>query len=391
MSARALPEGGPSSRSRSSLARKFLYVVAFLTVLAIVGMIAFSFFGPKLMQSALVPHVGFSEPAPLPAGIYGRAEGWISRPDGRRDDPARWAPARLAAPQAPAEGAAAIFFVHPTSAFDAMRWNAPIGDAVAARQAARFVRVQASAFAPAGRVWAPRYRQAVFGAFLTDKADAALALERAYADVKAAFAAFLAANPQGPLILAGHSQGSRHLLRLLHEERGNAALGARLVAAYVVGWPVSVEHDLPALGLPACAGPAQTGCLLSWQSFAEPADISGVETAFDRERGFDGRARRGSAMVCTNPLNGGAAPDAPPDANLGVLIGDGEAATTDLVRPGQIGARCAGRGVLMIDRAPKMGTYVLPGNNYHVYDYPLFWANVRADALRRLEAWRTAR
>jgi hypothetical protein len=31
-----------------------------------------------------------------------------------------------------------------------------------------------------------------------------------------------------------------------------------------------------------------------------------------------------------------------------------------------------------------MGPYVLPGNNYHVYDYPLFWSNVRADAL-----WRT--
>ena len=32
-----------------------------------------------------------------------------------------------------------------------------------------------------------------------------------------------------------------------------------------------------------------------------------------------------------------------------------------------------------------MGPYVLPGNNYHVYDYPLFWANVRvvADALWR--------
>jgi len=30
---------------------------------------------------------------------------------------------------------------------------------------------------------------------------------------------------------------------------------------------------------------------------------------------------------------------------------------------------------------------VLPGNNYHVYDYSLFWANVRADANRRLKAF----
>ena len=32
--------------------------------------------------------------------------------------------------------------------------------------------------------------------------------------------------------------------------------------------------------------------------------------------------------------------------------------------------------------------YVLPGNNYHVYDYALFWGAVRRDAERRLAAWR---
>jgi hypothetical protein len=36
---------------------------------------------------------------------------------------------------------------------------------------------------------------------------------------------------------------------------------------------------------------------------------------------------------------------------------------------------------------PEMGPYALPGNNYHVYDYALFWANVRADAGRRLAAF----
>jgi hypothetical protein len=30
---------------------------------------------------------------------------------------------------------------------------------------------------------------------------------------------------------------------------------------------------------------------------------------------------------------------------------------------------------------------VLPGNNYHVFDFSLFWANVRADAKRRLAAF----
>jgi hypothetical protein len=30
---------------------------------------------------------------------------------------------------------------------------------------------------------------------------------------------------------------------------------------------------------------------------------------------------------------------------------------------------------------------VLYGNNYHVYDYALFWANIRADAEARLSAF----
>lgn len=368
------------------MARKFLYVVAFFTALAIVAMIAFSFFGPQLMKTVLVPHVAFSEPPALPKDFYSRPEGWISRPDGRKSDPATWQPAGL--PNAKTTGAA-IFFIHPTSSFDFMRWNAAIGDASAAAQAERFVRMQATAFAPSGKIWAPRYRQAVFGAFLTDKVEAARAMDRAYADVRAAFATFLAANPDGPIILAAHSQGSKHLIRLLREQAGNAALHKRIVAVYAPGWPISIPHDLPALGLPACTGAEQTGCLLSWQSFAEPADPATIEAVFDTEPGLDGQSRRGSPMLCINPLTGGATSAAPATANLGALMGDGGAATTTLMTPGGVGARCAGRGYLLLDSMPRIGTYVLPGNNYHVYDYALFWVNIRADAQRRLAKWQS--
>ncbi len=76
----------------------------------------------------------------------------------------------------------------------------------------------------------------------------------AYRDVLAAFDVFLAAQPAAtPIILAGHSQGALHLSRLLIERR--AALKGRLVAAYVVGWPLSVSADLPATGLPPCNPP----------------------------------------------------------------------------------------------------------------------------------------
>ncbi len=47
-------------------------------------------------------------------------------------------------------------------------------------------------------------------------------------------------------------------------------------------------------------------------------------------------------------------------------------------------ARCDASGFLLIGAAPKdYSGYVMPGGNFHVYDYALFWANIRADAEAR--------
>jgi hypothetical protein len=52
-----------------------------------------------------------------------------------------------------------------------------------------------------------------------------------------------------------------------------------------------------------------------------------------------------------------------------------------------IGAHCD-KGLLIVDGIPPpLGPYVLPGNNYHVYDYALFWGAIRRDAEQRLAAW----
>ena len=62
--------------------------------------------------------------------------------------------------------------------------------------------------------------------------------------------------------------------------------------------------------------------------------------------------------------------------------------TSATLEPGKVGARCD-NGLLLLDgEIPALGPYVLPGNNYHVYDYALFWGAIRADAERRLAAWR---
>ena len=245
----------------------------------------------------------------------------------------------------------------------------------------------ASPFNKSIELWAPRYRQAAFGAFLTDKPEAQQAIEAAYADVARAFAYFAAGVPADrPIVLAAHSQGSLHLIRLLKEKVAGTPLQARIAAVYAVGWPISIPHDLPALGLPACATAGQPGCIMSWSSFAEPADPSQLLESYAASTGFDGTLRGDSEILCTNPLTGGTGGSAAASANLGTLIPSANLSGGRL-EPRLVPARCEG-GLLLIGPPPKLGPYVLPGNNYHVYDIPLFWANVRADMKARVQAWK---
>jgi hypothetical protein len=367
------------------VARKFLYGVAILVMLAIGGTFAYRMFGAEILRWSMVPSARFAEQAAPAPDAYARPDMWLSRP-GTSNDPARWTPPGMGVPQT---AEAAVFFIHPTSYLRKNQWNAPLDDEEANARAALFLRGQASAFNAMGEVWAPRYRQATFGAFLTTVSDAGRALDLAYADVLRAFDSFLEQiATDRPIVLAGHSQGSLHLTRLLVDRVAGKPLARRIVAAYVVGWPVSRTADLPALGLPECTTADQPACILSWQSFAEPADPRLVTDTFDATTGFTGASRKNTPLICTNPITGTPGADAPASANLGTLFPN--AGLTDAtLEPGRVAARCDGRGFLLIGSGPPdVGNYVLPGNNYHVYDYSLFWGSVRADAARRLKAWK---
>ena len=289
---------------------------------------------------------------------------------------------------------AAVFFIHPTSMLSRDHWNAALDDADSRGRAELFVRGLASPFGEATEIWVPRYRQATFGAFLTERPDAHEALDLAYGDVLAAFDWFVAHVPADkPIVLAGHSQGSMHLLRLLKDRVAGRPLAARIIAAYVVGWPISATHDLPAAGMPVCTRGGQVGCIMSWASFAEPASPPAFKAGYVGAVGLDGKSKLDTPAICTNPLTGGAPGSekdggAPASANLGTLVPSADFASATLVARA-VPARCDAKGLLLIGSdPPSLGPYVLPGNNYHVYDIPLFWANLRADWQARAATWR---
>ena len=388
-----LPPLAPSPNGPLMLARRFLGCVFLLTLLAVVGAFLFYQYGASFLVKQATPKGHFQAPPAGDSGPdYASSANWLAKP-GSGMTLAEWRPDQADGTPAPPPilrpRDAATFFIHPTTYLERDRWNAALDpDATSEARTQLFVRSQASAFNDVSDVWAPRYRQAAFGAFLLKSEDATQALALAYRDVLKAFDVFLAAQPAGkPLILAGHSQGALHLSRLLADRR--AVLKDRLVAAYVVGWPLSATADLRLMNRTACATPDQTGCILSWQSFAEPANPALVMDSWVGSRAANGVVRQRRDMVCVNPLTGTAGGAAPPSANLGTLRPSADFATA-AVAPGQVGARCEDGLLLVGGTLPTVGGFVLPGNNYHPFDYALFWGSIRADAARRLGAFRPA-
>ena len=395
------------------MARKFLYFIAIVIVLLLIGAILMAMYWREATEIAYVPRGEFTEQEALAANAYEDPLMWYSRPGLGTSDPARYQPAigqvvegslepsgALDASRAvrgeasdPAEiPNFAVFFVPPTSFLKAggTEWNASLDDAETHSRARTFLRGLASPFNRADEIWAPKYRQAAAGAFLTDKPEATRAIDAAYADVEQAFAYFLESiDPEKPIVLAGHSQGAIHILKLLIARSGDEALLDRIAGVYAIGWPISIDHDLPALPLPACATRQQSGCILAYSAFSDDGDADLIKRRYEATPGFDGQPRGEGAILCVNPLTGGTGGTAPASANLGTLKPNANLTAGELIA-GAVPARCDTRGLLLIGDPPDMGPGVLPEGNYHVYDIPLFWKNLQEDVLTRVRAW-TAR
>ena len=220
----------------------------------------------------------------------------------------------------------------------------------------------------------------------------ARALDFAYRDVLAAYEEFLReAPPDRPIILAAHSQGSAHLMRLLAgADQGRARGEAR--GRGLCDRLADLAHRRPAgaLPFPACERPDQARCILAWQSFAEPADPSQVTDVYDESVRTGRRPAGGHADALHQSADRRARRRGARGAPISALWSPTPTLSDAEFRRGAVAARCGPRGFLLIgDNAalPAMGPYALPGNNYHVYDYALFWANIRADAERRLAAF----
>jgi hypothetical protein len=321
-----------------------------------------------LIGCAAKKPVGVFDTAKMPAPPqYNDLKYWAAHPD--KADNADKVPANTDLKDEQTQSQIDVFFLHPTT-YTYKRgndqWNGSLqNEALNKKTDEGTILYQASLFNGVGRVFAPRYRQAHYGAFFsTDKASGKQATELAYTDVKSAFEYYLKTwNGNRPIIIAAHSQGTIHATRLLKEFFDKTSLRNRLVIAYIVGIAIP---KMAFENIPICESPDQTGCFCSWRTFKKsyipkpPVPVS-------------------DSIASVNPLS------MTTDGNLvsaekhlgGVLTGFTKTKT-------QLTDAQNHKGLLWISKPKFKGSFLYRSANYHPGDFNIFYLNVREDAKRRV-------
>ena len=356
----------------------------------------------------LRPKEDFDKDALATAPDYSEESSWAALPT--KKDAADFVPP--GEEDAQANAPADVFFVHPTVWFDRRIWNDTLDQEKSLEVVDEIILSgQASAFNGCCKVYAPRYRQTTLGAFYAkDIEQAQASFEVSYSDIERAFDHFLENHNKGrPFILAGHSQGSMHLMRLLERVAKEPALRERMVAAYIPGFAHPMkrfESVYPELS--PCETPEQTGCVASWDTYREGAKIGGHEPLVFWDGAKLVRVPLDEARQCTNPITwrmdekssnkeeheGAVLPE-----NTGnevsfrkLLMSDDPvgANVEGLQKPRakMLEARCQD-DVLRVPDVEDLDYPVQetqPGN-YHLLDYELFLQDIRSNAITRVDAW----
>lgn len=229
-----------------------------------------------------------------------------------------------------------------------------------------------TAFTNVCRAFAPLYRQSAGGG----------SFELAYQDVLAAFEQYLIETPEPrPLILAGHSQGSMHLLRLVQDRVvTDAAVMARVAGVFAPGCSLNA-HSLAPLVLENASA-----------SSSEGGDEAVPPTAFmwavvapevDWRKTLVGFMARGKALgPCADPGTWASA------GHLGVLLQDENSREPILYR-GVISKTQVVDGLVRIHPAPGAEAFLtrMSNHDYHAYDITLFWGNIRERTRQQVEAF----
>ncbi|MGA0987945.1 MAG: DUF3089 domain-containing protein [Flavobacteriaceae bacterium] len=267
--------------------------------------------------------------------------------------------------------AADVFFIYPTLFSDKKdpRYNANVFEEAIRQEVIDLsVSNQASAFAAAGKLYVPYYRQVHIRVFDTDlRPLVGNSWEVAYEDVKRAFEHYLEHYNQGrPIIIAGHSQGSMHASRLVKEFFDGTPLQAQLIAAYLPG--AGIEKDYYQQ-LELLEKPDAVGGFVSWNTYKQ-----GNLPKERYENYYKGRST-------TNPITFNASEKTTFEQHKGLLYYDKEIYAQSIIIElidGMVWAT--------VPKVPKR-FFMSFIKNYHAFDINLFWKDISDNAVLRTEAW----
>lgn len=305
----------------------------------------------------------FDEQTPPPAPDYALKENWAALPF--RYDAADVIP-KQETWKNDSTKEVDVFYVHPTMYLKGKEWNADVADKKMNKKVdSKTMHYQASVFNQTGRVYAPRYRQAVVTVFYNETEDGEKALELAYSDVKRAFDYYLEHYNQGrPIIIASHSQGTRHCRKLLQEYFDGTEIQEKLVTAYIIGFTVN-EGMYQTLKM--CDDATETGCFVTWMSYKQ-----GYEP--------DGKFHRTTESV--NPLTWTSDTTFVDATNsLGSVV-----LNLNKKHLNKTGAKIHykdGSYLWVKSKAPWMPLF----KNMHILDYNLFWYDIRQNVKDRTKAY----
>lgn len=262
-----------------------------------------------------------------------------------------------------------VFYVYPTLNTDKndIRWNVPIDDIEQQEKVLnKAVLFQASAFAKAGKIYVPYYRQAHIRSFSLIESGGKDALDIAYQDVKNAFEIYLKKfHKNRPIILVGHSQGTTHLIRLLKDFFDNKPLQEKLVAAYIPGIRIKPNEFST---IKPMTKPNEIGGFVSWNTFKKGN--------FPKK---DKNWYKGS--VTTNPISWDLSKTTKIEQHKGFLFSNKKLYKNSLKIEITDG--------LVWSSNPKFPARFLMSflKNYHAGDINLFWQDIRENVAIRVNTY----
>ncbi|TNE47447.1 MAG: DUF3089 domain-containing protein [Deltaproteobacteria bacterium] len=377
------------SMAEKSKKKRWPWIVGVLVVLLVAGYV----FRRPLLGAVMVwwitPSKAFDTYKPPAKPDYSKSESWSALPN--RKDFSDFVPTGVVSSKKPRP--ADVFFIHPTTYFGSKHWNAPLDAPKAMRRVnVAVTKHQASSFNECCRVFAPRYRQATLAFAFKFKPNGKKALELAYSDVVRAFQHYMKHWNKGrPFLIAGHSQGSIHGIRLLEEHIASKPIRKQLVAAYLAGNPVHSDKFKRTLKpLVPCETPTSTGCVASWLTLGKGA---GSVRRYSRlpkfypPKGYEDVSKR--PHICTNPISwkgeGGMTQAA---EHLGAIPYTKKKNPIPKPFVGAVQGACKdGAFVITKPKAKGFNRFLFGPGDYHIYDYHLFYMNIRKNAVDRVQAF----